>query len=104
MINDLLKLINSNDKDLKKIASNKTTLQIVLLLYKCEIEKKNIMSADKFIEENEIDASRSKKIAIIQNLERDNIIKRETNIDDKRSKKIYLNKNIKEKLKQYLEN
>ena len=42
-------------------------------------------------------------MAVIQNLEKDNIIKREVNEEDKRSKKIYINKEIKEKLKKILE-
>ena len=100
---DLLKIINSQDKDIKKIAVDKTTLQIMLLFYKYELDKKEIVSADKFLDENQINASRSKKIAIIQNLEKNNIIVREVNGQDKRSKRIYINKEIKEKLKKILE-
>ena len=100
---DLLKIINSQDKDIKKIAVDKTTLQIMLLFYKYELDKKEIVSADKFLDENQINASRSKKIAIIQNLEKNNIILREVNGQDKRSKRIYINKEIKEKLKKILE-
>ena len=100
---DLLKIINSQDKDIKKIAVDKTTLQIMLLFYKYELDKKEIVSADKFLDENQINASRSKKIAIIQNLEKNNIIVREVNRQDKRSKRIYINKEIKEKLKKILE-
>ena len=100
---DLLKIINSQDKDIKKIAVDKTTLQIMLLFYKYELDKKEIVSADKFLDENQINASRSKKIAIIQNLEKNNIIEREVNGQDKRSKRIYINKEIKEKLKKILE-
>lgn len=100
---DLLKIINSQDKDIKKIAVDKTTLQIMLLFYKYELDKKEIISADKFLDENQINASRSKKIAIIQNLEKNNIIAREVNGQDKRSKRIYINKEIKEKLKKILE-
>ena len=70
----LLDIINSKDKDIKKIAVNKTTLEIMLLFYKYELDKKEIVSTDKFLEENQINASRSKKIAIIQNLEKNNII------------------------------
>ena len=70
----LLDIINSKDKDIKKIAVNKTTLEIILLFYKYELDKKEIISTDKFLEENQINASRSKKIAIIQNLEKNNII------------------------------
>ena len=100
---DLLKIINSQDKDIKKIAVDKTTLQIMLLFYKYELDKKEIVSADNFLDENQINASRSKKIAIIQNLEKNNIILREVNRQDKRSKRIYINKEIKEKLKKILE-
>ena len=99
----LLDIINSKDKDIKKIAADKTTLEIMLLFYKYELDKKEIVSADKFLDENQINASRSKKMAVIQNLEKDNIIKREVNEEDKRSKKIYINKEIKEKLKKILE-
>ena len=35
--------INSKDKDLKKISVDKTTLEIVLLFYKYELEKKDII-------------------------------------------------------------
>jgi DNA-binding MarR family transcriptional regulator len=100
---DLLKIINSQDKDIKKIAVDKTTLQIMLLFYKYELDKKEIVSADNFLDENQINASRSKKIAIIQNLEKNNIIVREVSRQDKRSKRIYINKEIKEKLKKILE-
>ena len=100
---DLLKIINSQDKDIKKIAVDKTTLEIMLLFYKYELDKKEIVSADKFLDENQINASRSKKIAIIQNLEKNNIIVREVSRQDKRSKRIYINKEIKEKLKKILE-
>lgn len=99
----LLDIINSKDKDIKKIAADKTTLEIMLLFYKYELDKKEIVSADKFLDENQINASRSKKIAIIQNLEKNNIILREVNGQDKRSKRIYINKEIKEKLKKILE-
>ena len=99
----LLDIINSKDKDIKKIAVNKTTLEIMLLFYKYELDTKEIISTDKFLEENQINASRSKKIAIIQNLEKNNIIEREVNGQDKRSKRIYINKEIKEKLKKILE-
>ncbi|WP_428080103.1 hypothetical protein [Candidatus Pelagibacter sp.] len=100
---ELLEIINSRDKDLKKISVDKTTLEIVLLFYKYELEKKDII-ADKFLDENKIDASRSKKITIIQNLEKNNIIERKINIKDKRTKKISIKKEIKDKLKKYLEN
>ena len=99
----LLDIINSKDKDIKKIAADKTTLEIMLLFYKYELNKKEIVSADKFLDENQINASRSKKIAIIQNLEKNNIIEREVNGQDKRSKRICINKEVKEKLKKILE-
>jgi len=98
----LLEIINSKDKDLKKISVDKTTLEIMFLFYKYEMENRIIISADKFLEENRIDASRSKKISIIQNLEKNNIIERTVNEEDKRSKKISINKEIKEKLKKNL--
>ena len=99
----LLDIINSKDKDIKKIVADKTTLEIMLLFYKYELDKKEIVSTDKFLEENQINSSRSKKIAIIQNLEKNNIIVREVNRQDKRSKRIYINNEIKEKLKKILE-
>jgi DNA-binding MarR family transcriptional regulator len=99
---NVLDLINSQDEDIKKIVADKTTLEIVLLIYKYEINKINIKSADKFLEENQINASRSKKIAVIQNLVQNKIINREVNNDDKRSKMIYLDKKIKDKLDKIL--
>jgi len=99
---NVLDLINSKDEDIKKIVADKTTLEIVLLIYKYEINKINIKSADKFLEENQINASRSKKIAVIQNLVQNKIINREVNNDDKRSKMIYLDKKIKDKLDKIL--
>ena len=99
---NILELINSKDEDIKKIVADKTTLEIVLLIYKYEINKINIKSADKFLEENQINASRSKKIAVIQNLVQHKIINREVNKDDMRSKMIYLNKKIKDKLEEIL--
>ena len=98
-----LDFTKSKDPDIKKIVADKTTLEIMLLFYKYELDKKEIISTDKFLEENLINASRSKKIAIIQNLEKNNIIEREVNGQDKRSKRIYINKEIKEKLKKILE-
>ena len=99
---NVLDLINSKDEDIKKIVADKTTLEIVLLIYKYEINKINIKSADKFLDENQINASRSKKIAVIQNLVQNKIINREVNDDDKRSKMIYLDKKIKDKLDKIL--
>lgn len=99
---NILELINSQDEDIKKIVADKTTLEIVLLIYKYEMNKINIKSADKFLEENQINASRSKKIAVIQNLVQNKIINREVNNDDKRSKMIYLDKKIKDKLDKIL--
>ena len=101
-ITNILELISSKDDDIKKIVADKTTLEIVLLIYKYEINKINIKSADKFLEENQINASRSKKIAVIQNLVQNKIINREVNNDDMRSKMIFLNKNIKDKLDKIL--
>ena len=98
-----LDFTKSKDPDIKKIVADKTTFEIVMLFYKYELDKKEIISTDKFLEENLINASRSKKIAIIQNLEKNNIIEREVNGQDKRSKRIYINKEIKEKLKKILE-
>ena len=37
----ILDIFKSEDKDIKKIVSNKTTLEIVLLILKSNIEKKN---------------------------------------------------------------
>ena len=99
---NILDLINSQDEDIKKIVADKTTLEIVLLIYKYEINKINIKSADKFLDENQINASRSKKIAVIQNLVQNKIINREVNKDDMRSKMIYLNKSVKDKLDKIL--
>ena len=99
---NILELINSKDEDIKKIVADKTTLEIVLLIYKYEMNKININSADKFLEENQINASRSKKIAVIRNLVQNKIINREVNKDDMRSKMIYLNKSIKDKLDKIL--
>ena len=56
----ILDIFNSEDKDIKKIVSNKTTLEIVLLIFKSSIEKKTLY-ADKFLDLNTIKASRSKK-------------------------------------------
>ena len=99
---NLLNILISQDKDLKKITADKTTLLIVLLIYKYHIEKKEISSTDKFIDENKIDASRSKKILIIQNLEINNIIERKLNQKDRRSKIISIKKEIIDKLNKYL--
>ena len=95
---NILELFKSEDADIKKIVADKTTLEIVLLIYRYQIDKIKIKSADWFLEKNQINASRSKKIAIIQKLFQNKIIDRERNKDDKRSKVIYLNKNIKDKL------
>ena len=95
---NILDLIKSKDEDIKKIVADKTTLEIVLLFYKYEIDEIKIKSADKFLDENKILASRSKKISIIQNLEKNNIIIREVNKNDKRSKTINISDKIKDKL------
>ena len=99
---NILKIINSDDEDIKKISVDKTTLEIVLLFYKYEIDEIKIKSADKFLDENKILASRSKKISIIQNLEKNNIIIREVNKNDKRSKTINISDKIKDKLNKVL--
>ena len=99
---NILDIFQSEDKDIKKIVSNKTTLEIVLLILKSEIEKKNLY-ADKFLELNMIKASRSKKITIIQDLEKNKIIERSLDKNDNRKKTIKINDEIKNKLNKYLD-
>ena len=53
----ILDIFKSEDKDIKKIVSNKTSLEIVLLILKSNIEKKTPY-ADTFLELNTIKASR----------------------------------------------
>ena len=98
-----LNLITSKDPLLKKINEDKVTLEIVMIFYDYDIKNKLIKSTDKFLDQNQINASRSKKIAIIQNLEKEGIIVRHKDKKDKRSKNIKLGEIIKQKLKIYLE-
>ena len=98
----ILDIINTDDKDLKKIVTDITTLEIILLIYKYELEEKNFISVDNFLENNKIRASRSKKLAIINNLEINGIIERKIKVKDGRVKKIYINKVVKEKIKKFL--
>jgi len=98
-----LNLITSKDPLLKKINDDKITLEIVMIIYDCEIRNKLIKSTDTFFEQNKINASRSKKILIIQKLEKEGIIIRSKDEKDKRSKNIKLSENIKQQLKTYLE-
>ena len=98
----VLDIFNSEDKDIKKIVSNKTTLEIILLIFKSNIEKKTLY-ADKFLELNEIKASRSKKISIIQDLEKSKIIERSLDENDKRKKTIKIRDEIKNKLNKFLD-
>ena len=98
-----LNLITSNNSLIKKINEDKITLEIVLIIYDYEIKKKLIKSTDTFLEQNPINASRSKKISIIQNLEKEGILIRDKDKKDNRSKNIKLSENIKQQLKTYLE-
>ena len=98
-----LNLITSKDPLLKKINDDKATLEIVMIFYDYHIKNKLIKSTDEFLNQNPINASRSKKISIIQNLEKQGIITRHKDKKDNRSKNIKLSENIKEKLKTYLE-
>lgn len=98
-----LSLITSNDSLIKKINKDKTTLEIVMILYDHEINNKIIKSTDAFLDRNSIKASRSKKISVIQNLAKDGIIIRDTDNGDKRKKNIKLSLDVKQKLKKYLE-
>jgi hypothetical protein len=98
-----LNLITSNNSLIKKINEDKITLEIVMIIYDYEIKKKLIKSTDTFLEQNPINASRSKKISIIQNLEKEGILIRDKDKKDNRSKNIKLSENIKQQLKMYLE-
>ena len=98
-----LNLITSKDPLLKKINEDKITLEIVMIIYDYDIKNKLIKSTDTFLDQNKINASRSKKISIIQNLEKEGIITRHKDKKDNRSKNIKLSENIKQKLKTYLE-
>ncbi|WP_440680457.1 hypothetical protein [Candidatus Pelagibacter sp. HIMB1623] len=99
----LLNLITSKDPLLKKINDDKIKLEIVMIIYDYNIKNKLIKSTDTFLDQNKINASRSKKISIIQNLEKAGIIIRHKDKKDNRSKNIKLSENIKQKLKTYLE-
>ena len=98
-----LNLITSKDPLLRKINGDKIILEIVMIMYDYDIKNKLIKSTDTFLDQNKINASRSKKISIIQNLEKQGIITRHKDKKDNRSKNIKLSENIKEKLKTYLE-
>lgn len=98
-----LNLITSKNSLLKKINNDKITLEIVMIIYDYDIRNKSIKSTDTFLDQNPINASRSKKISIIQNLEKEGIITRHKDKKDNRSKNIKLSENIKQKLKEYLE-
>ena len=97
----IIEIFNSKDQIIQKVVKDKITLEIVVLLLKYNIEKKN-MYADKFLENNNIKASRSKKIAIIQNLEKNKILERKIYNKDKRKKIILISEEAKNKLNQYL--
>ena len=99
----LLDLITTKDPLLKKINDDKITLEIVMIIYDYGIKNKLIKSTDTFLDQNKINASRSKKISIIQDLEKEGIITRYKDKKDNRSKNIKLSENIKQKLKTYLE-
>ena len=99
----ILDFINTDDEDLKKIVSDITTLEIMLLIYKYELEGKNFISVDNFLENNNIRASRSKKLGIIKNLESSKIIVSISKPEDRRVKQFYLNKSVKEKIKFFLQ-
>ena len=99
----LLNLITSTDPLLKKINEDKITLEIVMIIYDYDIKNKLIKSTDTFLDQNKINASRSKKISIIQNLEKEGILIRDKDKKDNRSKNIKLSENIKKILKEYLE-
>ena len=98
----IIEIFNSKDKVIQKIVKDKITLEIVVLLLKYDFEKK-YMYADKFLENNNIKASRSTKIAIIQDLEKNKILERKTDDKDKRKKIISISKITKDKLIQFLD-
>jgi len=97
----IIEIFNSKDQIIKKIVKDKITLEIVVLILKYNMEKKT-MYADKFLENNNIKASRSKKIAIIQNLEKNKILERKIYDKDKRKKIILISEETKNKLNKYL--
>ena len=98
----IIEIFNSKDKVIQKIVKDKITLEIVVLLLKYDIEKK-YMYADKFLENNNIKASRSTKITIIQDLEKNKILERKIDIKDKRKKIISISELAKDKLSQFLD-
>jgi hypothetical protein len=98
----IIEIFNSKDKVIQKIVKDKITLEIVVLLLKYDIEKK-YMYADKFLENNNIKASRSTKIAIIQDLEKNKILERKIDNKDKRKKIISISEIAKDKLSQFLD-
>jgi hypothetical protein len=98
----IIEIFNSKDIVIQKIVKDKITLEIVVLLLKYDSEKK-YMYADKFLENNNIKASRSTKIAIIQDLEKNKILERKIDIKDKRKKIISISEIAKDKLTQYLD-
>jgi hypothetical protein len=98
----IIDIFKSKDPIIKEVVKDKITLEIVVLLLKYNIEKK-IMYADKFLENNNIKASRSKKIGIIQYLEKIKILERKIDDKDKRKKIILISEQAKNKLNQYFE-
>ena len=98
----IIDIFKSKDPIIQEVVKDKVTLEIVVLLLKYNIEKK-IMYADKFLENNNIKASRSKKIGIIQNLEKIKILERKIDNKDKRKKIILISEQAKNKLNQFFE-
>ncbi|WP_440697577.1 hypothetical protein [Candidatus Pelagibacter sp. HIMB1709] len=98
----VIDIFKSKDPIIQEVVKDKVTLEIVVLLLKYNIEKKT-MYADKFLENNNIKASRSKKIGIIQNLEKIKILERKIDNKDKRKKIILISEQAKNKLNQYFE-
>lgn len=97
----IIEIFSSEDAVIKKIVKDKITLEIIVLLLKYNNEKK-IMYADKFLGIDNIKASRSKKIAIIQDLEKNKILERKIYYKDKRKKIISISELAKIKLNQFL--
>jgi hypothetical protein len=98
----IIEIFNSKDKTIQKIVKDKITLEIVILLLKYDSEKR-YMYADKFLESNNIKASRSTKIAIIQDLEKNKILERKIDNKDKRKKIILISEIAKDKLNLFLD-
>ena len=105
----------SNFKNLIKFSKiKKTPISINLVIsnthkakglkyaHQSNIEKKTLY-ADKFLELNTIKASRSKKINIIQDLEKSKILERSFDKNDKRKKIIKIKDEIKNKLNRFLD-